>query len=405
VEPYLHHRILNGVDTLYQTINTEMEYLRDYMEDYVTPHFKEQIASGVIINNPMTHVVTHRWTDGSYQYHAKSKSQDLAYYGMNGSKSVAAGGVHILMPSSPLENAKASAQTSALNNMDKTPASMLEDVLEIRASMRLLRHPITSVLGETYKMGKLYRRYLNTPPMQRVHKRRLKERLDSAYLAYRFGISPMMRSIDTLVNIDMLKQAANRDTRRTAKGYATIPLSQNSDIYSNGTWQFQRHVMLEGSVRATVIYEDFNPIDGWRTTYGLRNKDIPLGLWNIVPLSFMVDRVYNASKQIGALSNLSDPHVKILAGTYTVRSQSVRSFRVIKQLNTAYWIKCNGDTVYESIDSKNRYVWTPSALDTFQGVTPENLVKDASSTSDLLALLGQRLKGLDMLRKQVIQKR
>jgi hypothetical protein len=382
-----------------------MEYLSDNMTDVVTPKYKERVAHGEIINNPMSHVITHRWTDGAYHYHAKHKTQNLEYYGVGGSLTQAQGGVHKTLPSSLINTALASAQTSAIANMDKTPASMLEDVLEIRSSLSLLRNPVKSVIGETYKIGKLYKQN-----MHRVHKRSVKERLDNAYLAYRFAIGPMIRSIDTLINIDMLK-AKNEEkygpkafNRRRSTGSAIIPLYTASDTYGTEL-VFQRHVLLEGSVRATILYEVNNPVDDWRRTYGLRNKDIPKGLWAIVPMSFMVDRVYNASKQIGALSNLADPKIRILAGSYTVRSQANRSVQLIKHVSSLYWITCSGDTVYESIDSKTRTVWTPSAFDTFQGFTPEELVKDATSTSDLLALAAQRLKGFAALRRSVIQKR
>jgi hypothetical protein len=101
----------------------------------------------------------------------------------------------------------------------------------------------------------------------------------------------------------------------------------------------------------------------------------------------MVDRVVNISDSIRGLTNLLDPSVKILAGSLTEKTDRKFSAQLISQSSSGYAVSINADVFHDDQFSYNRTVWKPTASDTLPPVQIGGLVRDVTSTTDLLALI------------------
>jgi hypothetical protein len=146
--------------------------------------------------------------------------------------------------------------------------------------------------------------------------------------------------------------------------------------------------MLE--VSCSILYENSRVDNATLKKYGLRIKDASKTAWQLVPLSFMVDRVSNISQAISAISNLNDPGLRILAASVVTRASSNKSLDLKMAYHNTHQFNVDNVMSLKTYDY-TREVWNPSASDAIPGFSPGNLVEDARSIVDLLALTIQRL--------------
>jgi hypothetical protein len=145
-------------------------------------------------------------------------------------------------------------------------------------------------------------------------------------------------------------------------------------------------------VKAGILYTNSNPLSGWQWKYGLRNKDLPVGIWNVVPYSFMIDRVFNISRAIRAATNMADPNIVFLTAWITTLREvtTVNSYK-IKSNSSDYTFVLSGGNITTKSFTYDRKVWTPTASDTVPALTLRNIVKDAKYIADLLSLTVPRI--------------
>lgn len=375
----------------YQKIST--------IDDVVTPNFRQKMKRGEIVNNPcVMSVVETITTPSTYAVLNNGEPGYVDGASSGGSTFRRYHDTHGAYPDVAdldIEEGEDVAKLYALANIDSTPYSFAEDLAELRETARFLR-------GHAHRFEKLARRFAKEKQRlvrkyeslrtlnQAERARLLAEALSGLWATYRFVLTPLAQSMTDLL------EAWNTKTdplplRLIARGKYEDEetVSDTHVVVKSNTFTSKYVCKQELDVRAGILYENINPTRGFRFKYGLRNKDIPVTLWNVVPLSFMVDRFFNISAAIKALTNLSDPSIKILAGWTTVRHNKLYKFKYTDRVRTTpdhTTTVLNGDWCTDRTFDYVRSTWEPSVSDVVPPVQLERLVSDVTSILDLLAL-------------------
>ncbi len=368
------------------------------MSDYVTPGYRRIVRSGGIVNTPCSMVVTSH-TCGGGTYSAKNTYSGVTY-ALTGNYSTtkhglsqAATGGHwgsVAQANLDLEPLVAKAKLQALAQVDSTPYAFAEDVAELRETLLFLRNPVRDLV----RHSRAFKKYVNA-----LRKKKKYRGFDpasafsDAWLQYRFAISPLVRSITSL--LDARQTTTTRHKRRVARGFARGKDQEESQYgynrYSTAL-TFATRASHSAEIKAGIIYEVANPVDDWRFKYGLRYKDIPVTLWAIAPYSFMVDRVVQVSDSIRGLTNLLDPYVEIKAGFVVTKEDLSSQVRWTGDDHPQTNVTLFGDTVADTAFRYSRQVWTPTLKDTLPKFNIKGLATDASTLTDLLTLVYKNLR-------------
>jgi hypothetical protein len=366
------------------------------MSDVVTKDFKKRIASGEVINNPCSNSKTSIFRETGGTYNATRISNPALYSRVSGSGCLTAAyrqalsGPAMLTVNLPVNDLAQAAQASALASIDKAPYAIAEDIATIREAYRFAVRPWASIEELALHYARA-RKSLRFVAKHGSTLRRTPQSLASLWLEYRFAFMPMVRSV---VNVfASLADATGRkyDTIHTAHGTSELEKSSSdSTVLSNFT--FNRGVKKKQTVRAVVQYRVQPPLREWQYKYGLRFKDVPELMWDLFPLSFMYDRIWNIGDAVRGLTNFSDPSVNILGGTVSVTTETQQDISMVKQTASGWTVIISPDTEYLITESYVRSIWQPSVLNVVPPVLPGGLVKDLTSMADLGALILQRLK-------------
>lgn len=372
-------------------------HLDRYMDDVVTESFREKIKKGAYVNNPCHYVKTLSYFEGSGDYQAIHKTNGNVLTS-NGDACFSAVAADSVSPSQrytaltlPIEwdsKSISAAKASALANVDSTPYSFAEDIAEWRETLTFLRNP----LGSLKNLSNSFSRDVSGLMARRKALKRAKA-VSDVYLTYRFALSPLIRTINNLVQA--YNDNPKRPKRRSARGQGEVEYSNYADQQrgSAGNLLYWRvSIKASAKVKAVIGYEVSNPVMDWRFKYGLRFKDIPATLWAIFPMSFMYDRLLNVSVAIQGMTNLVDPSVSFLGASTTHRVSSESTYSYYRQVHSSYNTTISPDVQKTGTFDYTRLLWDPNGLDAIPPVTLGNLVSSTTKVADLLALITQRLK-------------
>lgn len=314
------------------------------MTDVVTPNYKERIAHGEIINNPMT---SHKNTlvypgaqSFSYKISDTRDNGDIAWYRVSGNKVPTLYGLNTVIPgTAEISAMKTSvidqAVTSAHANIDTSSMLALASAGEARKTVR----SIASILSRVYSIFKSLRKL----DMRRLKKEISRRELEDRYMEARYALRPLMYDVNGLVEG---LQAQPDSTRRTFRGFASDTIS-GSSVLDTAQTQFHSIKMVVDnkwsytvSARAGVLCDvQTSNITIW----GL--DKIPETIWELTPFSFIIDWFVNVGDTIGALtpnagvkqraswvtvkeeySDCNSYHSPYLTGTWNVDYMSAPSF-------------------------------------------------------------------------------
>lgn len=380
------------------------------MTDVVTPNYQQKIADGHIINNPCVYTMLSTSSSGSGSIHYENVSWE--YY-LNGpvtrfrsGDSTLPGFRDNLAVSQPTD-LRARAKQQAIANIDSTPYAFGEDSLELRETIRFLKSPFGSLLNlsrgfkSSYKKRKRLYRLQTYKPTDKLLKhleeaygnvnkadwRLLKAHADT-WLQYRFAASPLVRScIDVLDAYSSVP--VTLPERLSSRGIQTATeQASKTETYTDQTFD-QLH-MMSWDVKASILYEVSNPIRDWRYRLGFRAKDWPTTFWQVMPYSFMVDRVVDVTSFSKGVINLLDPKVKILSAC--VREKTLDRYTHQLTSGGPYAVTTNGEVVVDDEFIYDRQPWNPSIRDTVPTQTWGYLVKDATHVLDLASLILSNFK-------------
>jgi hypothetical protein len=351
------------------------------MSDYVTPLYSKIISQGGIVNNNMyleKHSLEYRPGGASWTVTAGGK---VYTYTFTGTVEVMFGSGIMPQEPSTTEISMSMLRFRALSQVDSTPYQMMEDVFEIRQTLGYLRNPLKTILSLASSFKKDVRKTMRRRKISR------KRATASVWLEYRFALMPLLRSAYDIVG--SLRKEFEFPPRRTSRCYRDKRDSIVSFHTQYGNvWAKEATVWQEAG--AGILYSVTNPAGEFRSTYGLRAKDIPVTLWAVFPLSFMIDRLIDISGSIRGLTALLDPSVAIHAG-WTVRKKEVDLSSTLTYTPLDSFQSTSGGK-HEITFTYQREEWNPSALDAIPGITPINVVNSVTKVMDLIALIVQRFK-------------
>jgi hypothetical protein len=381
---YVHTSYLyNLTSSSQQEFSFRSNYNRETIEDTVHPEWRERIARGEIINDPVEYTRIAIFRDlGKYEYTSNGKQ-----YLFEGSLESYYGYFVPAQESVDLPGLIADAKLGAIANLDSTPYAMLEDVFEVKETLRFLRNPLKTFM-KTSKSFKKTRRSKQRRGLSR------EKALASSWLEYRFAVMPLLNSVSNLVSGIAQGPEAIKLRPRRVTSYRTDKKSSDSAV-SISNKNYERTSTSEIEARAIINYYVTNPIEGYRQLFGFRAKDIPVGLWNVVPLSFMVDRMFDMSSAMKAGLNLSDPDIHIRFGCVSTKSRKQRSCRFLG--STHYSVSNQNVThhgsgyTYLNFDYE-RQPWSPGVGDIVPRLKPLGLVNSLTKTADFIALIIQNFK-------------
>jgi hypothetical protein len=291
------------------------------------------------------------------------------------------------------------AKFMALSQVDSTPYAFGEDLGEMRKTLEFLKNPLKSILGTTKSMQRDLRRDFKqksprTKKQAAEYALNRAESMSDIYLSYRFGLSPLVRSAHDAIEALSYKISASPE-RRTARGFAnwshsrtgtgTVGSSGNTDTYSKG-------YSIEKKWRASILYEVSNPSQKWQRDLGLRGKDLPHTLWQLMPYSFMVDRVVDVSSAIRGMANLVDPNVKILAASVVIKKDEQSWHQMTNRTTSGWHHEVTGEKVINKEFVYKRIVYRPSFADTLPPVNFGGLTDTATKLADLTAIIIKNLR-------------
>lgn len=380
-------RYVNGLET--HNLDTVMKSVTETMDDVVTPNFHSRSARGEVINSPCSIVKDTISSTGGGIFDV---TQSGIRYEARGEGCLTTFLAHLLghpdgyfiAPATAPSHLLDAVKLQALGNVDRSPYSFGEDIGELGETLRFLRRPFHSVNELARKLTSGARSKQGSSGLSYA------KALADVYAEYQWAFLPLVRSIHDA--IAAFSDEVRLPSRRTARG--SDEFFQRDVGNSGGAYSFDAETSVFEEHRAGILYEHTNPLNDWRFKYGLRFKDIPETMWQLFPLSFMVDRAYNISASLRGLLSFLDPNIKILAAWTSNRSTTIQSRRFVDYDYTAGVSAKNiqSDTETRTSYSYDRGVWEPSTADLIPPLDLGNVVDSATKIADLAAIFFQRVR-------------
>jgi hypothetical protein len=273
----------------------------------------------------------------------------------------------------------------ALANLDSTPYAFGEDTLELKETIKFLKSPLGSLLNLSRSFRSSYvKKKSSLSDLNKIVKAH-----EDVWLQYRFAFSPLVRSCtDALEAFETVPK--KQPERLTSRGFDNLN-HENSKVHASGNYTFKYNLVRTIKGKASILYQVTNPVYDWKYRLGFRAKDWPTTFWQVMPFSFMVDRLYDVTSFSKGAINLADPRVKILSACFSSKTTLDRTVRILTDHPT-YCKSCQGNdwTVHQF--QYKRKPWSPSFYDTIPKFTPGELVKDLTNILDLVSLIHQNTR-------------
>lgn len=359
------------------TLEFERSSMSESMDDVVTPGYHQLIAAGAIINNPCTYTVEDRSTVGTGHSHFyRDPNYEFYVDGAVSAWFAQDRGLTFITLNTSIEDVEARCKLVALANVDSTPYAFGEDALELKETVRFLRNPTQSLYKLSRSFKKFYKkRKADTGDLVKAHA--------DTWLQYQFAVSPLIRSVSDALEAYSLKEPRKVD-RLTSRGFSeSSDLVSDQVTLSNAIFNRKVEESLEG--HASILYVVSNPVDDWKYRLGFRVKDWPTTIWQVMPYSFMVDRLFDVTSFSKGIINLADPNVSMLAASYSKKHEYIQSYAFVDHTTSGFSVN-SVDTVIDRNFSYVRDVWTPSVSNTLPEFKPVKLIDSATKMLDLIAL-------------------
>jgi hypothetical protein len=382
------------------TSNEGLSYrFAEVISDVVTPNFKRLIAEGRIINNPYSYSKSQRDTiPGVMTFVYKEATDDgvpvFDYYGHLCQRYVEK--FEPVFVHAPQDHATSilDVKRTAIARIDPADFNFAEDAGELRETLQFLQTALgllKAPLFEIHFIAKKINRASKKLQNQGYHNAKA---LSSAYLQYRFAMTPLVKSVTDIITA-MDTAAKKRSPRYNARAKVIKPYTSTSVVDVQNGWVFTQEITSETTYRANIMYSSQDSYMTWQRKLGFRLKDLPVTAWNLTPLSFMVDRLFDVSTMMKGMTNLADSELRILAASSSIKQvTTVKTSLLVGYTDYRGGYNGGGNAgSYEDTDvSIDREVWHPSVLDTIPELTFGKLVSDAKSITDIVALTMSFLK-------------
>jgi hypothetical protein len=350
------------------------------IEDVYHPKFQTRINKGHIVNSPVNKIKTD--VDVINGHYEAVSSEGHSHHFFDGPLIEHFSGIPALSASEieqDIPDYITAVKQEVIANVDPSEFALGEDVGELLFGLKNLRKHANNF----NRLGDNFVKFVNKYEAKGLSRA---EALAKAWVNYRFVVSPLVRSIwDS--SVGLAADPIPRPPRLTARAFRVIQ-DNHTDKPNVGPAYFDCTDSYSDDlqVRASILYTGFNPIRDWQQRLGLRSKDIPVTAWNLIPLSFMVDRVVDVSQSIRGLTNLLSPSLIFLASSYVIKhDRSVIRTAVVSNVDEH---DRSGEFGSYTI-RQSRYIrvpYNPSLRDVIPAWHPAELVDSASKIVDLLSI-------------------
>lgn len=370
------------------------------MVDVVTPTFYVRRKKGEIVNNGFSRKVIQRTLTGSSAGYTHSGGDYHRYSGPFIALTCGPAPETRLYSRAEVDSLVVEAATSAAANVAAPTTQALVSLGEFRETIRLFRAPLQNLhrfLDGVQKDMKRSRKAL----LARDAKGKtytLRAYLEDEWMKYRYGIRPIVYEMQATFKAVMeivVKDYQPRLTSRATRGGSRS--SPYTGLYDDGTFTgtFSGSISHDVRVRSGVLYAYDTAYQSMTSKLGLRPGDIPVALWNLTTLSFVVDWVLNVSDYIAAL--VPTVGVDRLATWYAVTDKlSVERILGSSSMKAGFisagWTPDTVPTGTSTLDVLEKYRRPSSPVGLTYKVGSVQRVAESVRILDLAILLQQRLK-------------
>lgn len=275
-----------------------------------------------------------------------------------------------------LDSLVSEVSTSVLNKRARAKQNLYETVAEVHKSTSLLSDTLGSALKVISRKGDLLRRAKDA---------------GSAYLAYRYGLKPIMMDIEGICSGLTKDVGVKRVTSRESENLLFSQLSTSSVVLNeDGMAQLQAvrsfNVTDQYEVRAMSLDEYYASMTH---NIGFADKGLITLPWELLPYSFVVDWFVNVGDFIGAL--VPTPNVRAL-GSCVVIDRVYRNEYTVDQTGPS-------NPQYTHTPSRGTHTYEYHERTRAPGLPPPRITVKAdfrldqlTRAADSVALIVQRLK-------------
>lgn len=404
-------RIMNVLNGGAPTVAVERSYLEgaitDVCHDVVIPNFAARSARGEIFNNPFSHL-TVKMRGGGGSFYAKSNTVNSIYYN-DGPGSVTRYCLESsnadVNPRSYIEHIEEIQELynqvllQAVNKIDSTNTSVVEDLLELRKTIDMMSNPISTIydLSRKYRTAviKLYNFRRSAKRGKGTGEKDMANALATTWLTARFGFAQPVLTLMTLHQAYLQRDRDSPTRRRVGAGDSVSFDHSRTVSNSNGVGgTFRVTDKCSQSYNSWYLYTAKSPFtDSISGMLGLRLKDVPKGIWQVMPSSWVVDRFIDVSSFIGAGMKLADPTIKILSSGYTYKGESTHGIQCVGYNYPGFKYSVSGDEIGSESVSLQRIPGTPTFTDFLPVVKNPLKGKSLQSNLDLLSFAVANLTG------------
>jgi len=288
-----------------------------------------------------------------------------------------------------------------LQNATRPEYSFGEPLAEIRRTLDTMRNPLHAI-------RRLAKSFFTNYQVAREGARTARQTakaLASTYAEVQFGLAPAIRSVQDAVdsNVDYVLRTMFSPKLPAVRGKLTVtgvkrsqvtaPFQITDAIHSLGTWTGTTESITSITREARVGLYHSIPTTLSRGEYlGLTALDIPLTLWQTLPYSFMIDRLYNVSKFLNSCRTVVQSKVKFGSGWVIERTSTKVSRRVLKATRAGCFTNPSSTVPrIEGYFTMTRDLWIPELDDISPPPSGAGLLSSIQSTADLIALATLRL--------------
>lgn len=318
------------------------------MYDYVQPLFDRLIAEGVIVNNTMRKesqetlpgsTVGPKWT---YNSGGANLNWD---YGQNWMAKAVGWPTTVLTPMVGYQDLLTEVETRARAGILQPDFEGLVALGELRENIKYLANPFKTglkLVSNFYKKSSPIERRLTRQLRQEGIKGTVRSEksinrlsqtgglstvtgstlktLSDLYLELRFGLIPLVNDASNLALALTGSGKFPRLTSRSKSSRVEVSTVSGSTKYLGVQYNYVDTIQNELTIRSFFLYE--HTLVSERSRLGLSLSEIPRTMWELIPLSFLVDRFLNVGSFINSLTLRSG--VTILAsGTSITQTQTI----------------------------------------------------------------------------------
>lgn len=316
------------------------------IDDTVTPGYKMLVAQGHIINNGWTKIVLERGNKSStirytHKYNGtwgEHYGDSISWYLLPGPLALTDSDVDESKVGTCVYNATVQARSNVrpaealslvtLAEFPKTIQLVAEQVARLATAVQMMKKgrpakAIMAVLGKNTSRG-----VATIPKGKRLAA--AKDIFLQRWLETRYGWAPLMYDVQGhIAALDALREV--KHPRYTARGrftktWETESTELGSTVVQTQPWTFQKKVDWTATARAYVLYtvdSTFEPANA----FGI--SSMPLSLWELVPLSFVVDWFLSVGDWLGAITPKVGVTTLAEGATVAVEGYAVRRITAI----------------------------------------------------------------------------